>query len=140
MACSRNKALSADERAEEDESSCCAADRQEAPYDIVLLERGCERGRERERTVGDYPRSIRFLGILKAVKSSCSRLPKQWEFLVVRSPQRMEAKSVFSLQKALVQPVKMCMFDFPVSILEDLVSVQLVCVLVLFFIHCVLVH
>ncbi|XP_066568767.1 ral guanine nucleotide dissociation stimulator isoform X3 [Amia ocellicauda] len=36
----------------------------------------------------------------------------------------MEAKSLFSLQKALAQPVKMCMFDFPVSILDDLNSTQ----------------
>lgn len=38
------------------------------------------------------------------------------------SPSRkMETKSVFSLHKALAQPVKMCMLDFPVSILDDLV-------------------
>ncbi|XP_056628926.1 ral guanine nucleotide dissociation stimulator isoform X2 [Triplophysa dalaica] len=37
---------------------------------------------------------------------------------------RMETKSVFSLHKALAQPVKMCMLDFPVSILDDLSSVQ----------------
>ncbi|KAG7480554.1 hypothetical protein MATL_G00057450 [Megalops atlanticus] len=42
--------------------------------------------------------------------------------LSVPPPRAMEAKSVFSLQKALAQPVKMCMFDFPVSILDDLVS------------------
>jgi len=34
---------------------------------------------------------------------------------------KMEPKSLFSLHKALAQPVKMCMFDFPVSILDDLV-------------------
>lgn len=34
----------------------------------------------------------------------------------------MEAKSLFSLHRALAQPVKMCMFDFPVTILDDLVS------------------
>ncbi|KAL1269735.1 hypothetical protein QQF64_032024 [Cirrhinus molitorella] len=33
---------------------------------------------------------------------------------------KMEPKSLFSLHKALAQPVKMCMFDFPVSILDDL--------------------
>ncbi|XP_059378575.1 ral guanine nucleotide dissociation stimulator-like isoform X3 [Carassius carassius] len=37
---------------------------------------------------------------------------------------KMEHKSLFSLHKALAQPVKMCMFDFPVSILDDLSSVQ----------------
>ncbi|XP_026176754.1 ral guanine nucleotide dissociation stimulator isoform X4 [Mastacembelus armatus] len=36
----------------------------------------------------------------------------------------MEAKSLFSLHRALAQPVKMCMFDFPVTILEDLSSTQ----------------
>ncbi|XP_041643452.1 ral guanine nucleotide dissociation stimulator-like isoform X4 [Cheilinus undulatus] len=36
----------------------------------------------------------------------------------------MEAKSLFSLHRALAQPVKMCMFDFPVSILDDLSSTQ----------------
>ncbi|XP_029999598.1 ral guanine nucleotide dissociation stimulator-like isoform X3 [Sphaeramia orbicularis] len=36
----------------------------------------------------------------------------------------MEAKSVFSLHRALAQPVRMCMFDFPVSILDDLSSTQ----------------
>jgi len=34
----------------------------------------------------------------------------------------METKSLFSLHRALAQPVKMCMFDFPVTILDDLVS------------------
>lgn len=34
----------------------------------------------------------------------------------------METKSLFNLHRALAQPVKMCMFDFPVSILDDLVS------------------
>lgn len=38
---------------------------------------------------------------------------------------KMEPKSLFSLHKALAQPVKMCMFDFPVSILDDLVRVRL---------------
>ncbi|KAM4576066.1 ral guanine nucleotide dissociation stimulator isoform 2-T2 [Odontesthes bonariensis] len=33
-------------------------------------------------------------------------------------------KSLFSLHRALAQPVKMCMFDFPVSILDDLSSTQ----------------
>ncbi|TWW60832.1 hypothetical protein D4764_05G0009220 [Takifugu flavidus] len=32
----------------------------------------------------------------------------------------METKSLFNLHRALAQPVKMCMFDFPVSILDDL--------------------
>ncbi|KAM6965640.1 ral guanine nucleotide dissociation stimulator-like [Aplochiton taeniatus] len=36
----------------------------------------------------------------------------------------METKSLFNLHKALAQPVKMCMFDFPVTILEDLSSTQ----------------
>nr|XP_043882507.1 ral guanine nucleotide dissociation stimulator-like isoform X2 [Solea senegalensis] len=36
----------------------------------------------------------------------------------------METKSVFSLHRALAQPVKMCMFDFPVTILDDLSSTQ----------------
>ncbi|XP_067376000.1 ral guanine nucleotide dissociation stimulator-like isoform X5 [Channa argus] len=36
----------------------------------------------------------------------------------------MEAKSLFNLHRALAQPVKMCMFDFPVTILEDLSSTQ----------------
>ncbi|XP_044188629.1 ral guanine nucleotide dissociation stimulator-like isoform X3 [Thunnus albacares] len=36
----------------------------------------------------------------------------------------MEAKSLFSLHRALAQPVKMCMFDFPVTILDDLSSTQ----------------
>ncbi|MBN3297605.1 GNDS protein, partial [Amia calva] len=45
----------------------------------------------------------------------------------------MEAKSLFSLQKALAQPVKMCMFDFPVSILDDLVSHALVFVIFILF-------
>ncbi|XP_054895253.1 ral guanine nucleotide dissociation stimulator-like isoform X6 [Poeciliopsis prolifica] len=36
----------------------------------------------------------------------------------------METRSVFSLHRALAQPVKMCMFDFPVSILDDLSSTQ----------------
>ncbi|XP_074527486.1 ral guanine nucleotide dissociation stimulator-like isoform X3 [Halichoeres trimaculatus] len=36
----------------------------------------------------------------------------------------METKPVFSLHRALAQPVKMCMFDFPVSILDDLSSTQ----------------
>lgn len=40
----------------------------------------------------------------------------------VRSGHSMEAKSLFSLHRALAQPVKMCMFDFPVTILDDLVS------------------
>lgn len=40
----------------------------------------------------------------------------------VRSLCSMEAKSLFSLHRALAQPVKMCMFDFPVTILDDLVS------------------
>ncbi|CAM4715862.1 unnamed protein product [Leuciscus chuanchicus] len=35
---------------------------------------------------------------------------------------KMEPKSLFSLHKALAQPVKMCMFDFPVSILDDLLK------------------
>lgn len=39
-----------------------------------------------------------------------------------RSVCSMEAKSVFNLHRALAQPVKMCMFDFPVTILDDLVS------------------
>lgn len=38
---------------------------------------------------------------------------------------KMEPKSLFSLHKALAQPVKMCMFDFPVSILDDLVRERL---------------
>lgn len=33
----------------------------------------------------------------------------------------METKSLSSFHKALAQPVKMCMFDFPVNILDDLV-------------------
>ncbi|XP_029959803.1 ral guanine nucleotide dissociation stimulator isoform X2 [Salarias fasciatus] len=36
----------------------------------------------------------------------------------------MDAKSPFSLQRALAQPVRMCMLDFPVSILDDLSSTQ----------------
>lgn len=36
---------------------------------------------------------------------------------------KMEPKSLFSLHKALAQPVKMCMFDFPVSILDDPLAV-----------------
>ncbi|XP_056231596.1 ral guanine nucleotide dissociation stimulator-like isoform X5 [Seriola aureovittata] len=36
----------------------------------------------------------------------------------------METKSLFSLHRALAQPVKMCMFDFPVTILDDLSSTQ----------------
>ncbi|KAM7018751.1 ral guanine nucleotide dissociation stimulator-like isoform 2-T2 [Tautogolabrus adspersus] len=36
----------------------------------------------------------------------------------------MDSKSLFSLHRALAQPVKMCMFDFPVSILDDLSSTQ----------------
>ncbi|XP_034027108.1 ral guanine nucleotide dissociation stimulator-like isoform X4 [Thalassophryne amazonica] len=36
----------------------------------------------------------------------------------------METKSMFSLHRALTQPVKMCMFDFPVTILDDLSSTQ----------------
>ncbi|XP_062310360.1 ral guanine nucleotide dissociation stimulator-like isoform X1 [Osmerus eperlanus] len=51
--------------------------------------------------------------------------------LLLREPQSsvsvissMEPKSLFSLHKALAQPVKMCMFDFPVTILEDLSSTQ----------------
>lgn len=34
----------------------------------------------------------------------------------------MDAKSLFNLHRALAQPVKMCMLDFPVTILDDLVS------------------
>lgn len=40
----------------------------------------------------------------------------------VRSVCSMETKSLFNLHRALAQPVKMCMFDFPVTILDDLVS------------------
>ncbi|XP_034728772.1 ral guanine nucleotide dissociation stimulator-like isoform X5 [Etheostoma cragini] len=36
----------------------------------------------------------------------------------------MDAKSLFSLHRALAQPVRMCMFDFPVNILDDLSSTQ----------------
>ncbi|KAM8760710.1 ral guanine nucleotide dissociation stimulator-like isoform 10-T10 [Acanthopagrus schlegelii] len=36
----------------------------------------------------------------------------------------METKSLFNLHRALAQPVKMCMFDFPVTILDDLSSTQ----------------
>uniref|UniRef100_A0A3B4ZG92 Ral guanine nucleotide dissociation stimulator n=1 Tax=Stegastes partitus TaxID=144197 RepID=A0A3B4ZG92_9TELE len=36
----------------------------------------------------------------------------------------METKSLFSLHRALAQPVKMCMLDFPVTILDDLSSTQ----------------
>ncbi|KAM9547089.1 ral guanine nucleotide dissociation stimulator-like isoform 3-T3 [Salvelinus alpinus] len=36
----------------------------------------------------------------------------------------METKSLSSFHKALAQPVKMCMFDFPVNILDDLNSTQ----------------
>ncbi|KAF3851495.1 hypothetical protein F7725_013267 [Dissostichus mawsoni] len=49
-----------------------------------------------------------FVCLLRAVE----RLP--WSVC------SMEAKSLFSLHRALAQPVKMCMFDFPVSILDDL--------------------
>ncbi|KAK2898715.1 hypothetical protein Q8A67_010133 [Cirrhinus molitorella] len=47
---------------------------------------------------------------------------------------KMEPKSLFSLHKALAQPVKMCMFDFPVSILDDLCKY----VLTLWLFSCVL--
>ncbi|XP_051807223.1 ral guanine nucleotide dissociation stimulator isoform X4 [Acanthochromis polyacanthus] len=36
----------------------------------------------------------------------------------------METKSLFSLHRALAQPVRMCMLDFPVAILDDLSSTQ----------------
>ncbi|XP_047184999.1 ral guanine nucleotide dissociation stimulator-like isoform X2 [Scophthalmus maximus] len=36
----------------------------------------------------------------------------------------MDDKSLFSLHRALAQPVRMCMFDFPVTILDDLSSTQ----------------
>ncbi|KAM3610484.1 uncharacterized protein V6R79_004659 [Siganus canaliculatus] len=36
----------------------------------------------------------------------------------------METKSLFNLHRALAQPVKMCMFDFPVTILDDMSSTQ----------------
>ncbi|CAG09646.1 unnamed protein product [Tetraodon nigroviridis] len=34
----------------------------------------------------------------------------------------METKSAFSLHRALAQPVRMCMLDFPVTLLDNLVS------------------
>lgn len=44
----------------------------------------------------------------------------------------METGSVFSVYRALAEPVRMCMFDFSFTILEDLVSsvitLQHVCV------------
>ena len=52
----------------------------------------------------------------------------------------METKSLFSLHRALAQPVKMCMFDFPVTILDDLVSSDtIVCVSVCVCV-CVCLH
>ncbi|KAM4578303.1 ral guanine nucleotide dissociation stimulator isoform 7-T7 [Fundulus diaphanus] len=36
----------------------------------------------------------------------------------------MDGRSLFSLHRALAQPVKMCMFDFPVTVLDDLSSTQ----------------
>ncbi|XP_062272753.1 ral guanine nucleotide dissociation stimulator-like isoform X3 [Scomber scombrus] len=43
---------------------------------------------------------------------------------MLAAPCSMETKSLFSLHRALAQPVKMCMFDFPVTILDDLSSTQ----------------
>ena len=38
----------------------------------------------------------------------------------------MEAKPLFNMQKALVQPFQMCMLDIPLSVQEDDVSTTLV--------------
>jgi len=54
---------------------------------------------------------------------------------------KMEPKSLFSLHKALAQPVKMCMFDFPVSILDDLVREGLQLFVLIHLVRvCVCVH
>lgn len=37
-------------------------------------------------------------------------------------PGKMEAKPLFNVQKALVQPVQMCMLDIPLSVQDDDVS------------------
>ncbi|KAJ7406341.1 hypothetical protein WISP_134346 [Willisornis vidua] len=34
-------------------------------------------------------------------------------------PGKMEAKPLFNVQKALVQPVQMCMLDIPLSVQDD---------------------
>lgn len=71
----------------------------------------------RSQSEGVPSSSLFFFFLLPYVgckQSSCS-----FEALSTRS---MEAKSLFSLHRALAQPVKMCMFDFPVTILDDLVS------------------
>lgn len=38
------------------------------------------------------------------------------------APGKMEAKPLFNVQKALVQPVQMCMLDIPLSVQDDDVS------------------
>lgn len=39
-------------------------------------------------------------------------------------PGKMEAKPLFNVQKALVQPVQMCMLDIPLSVQDDDVSTR----------------
>ncbi|KAI9543842.1 hypothetical protein NQZ68_008890 [Dissostichus eleginoides] len=88
--------------------------------------------REQLLTVKTFPDSTQFGKSHSERAASCGSsflIFKYYFGCLLRAVERlpwsvcsMEAKSLFSLHRALAQPVKMCMFDFPVSILDDLVS------------------